>query len=569
MKVKLLLIMTVGALAVFSITALRVQDSGGSNLYAESETTTPHDTETCACCDPNQGGNESAEHQHDEHSPGDVGHSHGEVDQSGPSGGEHEHEGIQLDEQQRKKFAIEVGRVTAGALDRSVRVPGEVKLNADRVAHIVPTAQGIVRQVLKSVGDPVQPGEIIAWLESAQLGQAKVTYLGHVFELTCCSIELTRAQEIHDNTIKLLDMLKSNPSLESLQKLNGSAMGANRSDLIAAYAEYTFAQKAYEREKQLLEKQITSEQDYLKAESSFKKADALYAAVRDRIAFDIQRNLLEARRARQVREMDLMSSERQLYVLGLTAKDIHPLKELAQNQKSGPENGKVCTDPNCKDCAQHKGDIPAAAPQNRSMMTERLAWYPLRAPFAGTILTKHITLGEMVPADAMVFVIADLRTIWVDLQVHLNELSSIKNGQPVTISAGGRLPKAQDAIDYLDPTINPKTRTALARIVLPNPSGTWRPGLFVSADITLEKTSTNPTVDKSSIQYLEDKPCVFVLHGGQFEPRFLTLGRSNPRYVEIVSGLEAGETIVTKNSFRLKAEFMKRTMGDIGHGHAH
>jgi cobalt-zinc-cadmium efflux system membrane fusion protein len=139
----------------------------------------------------------------------------------------------------------------------------------------------------------------------------------------------------------------------------------------------------------------------------------------------------------------------------------------------------------------------------------------------------------------------------------------------VTISAGDRFPTVQGVLDYLDPTINPKTRTALARIVLPNPSGLWRPGLFISANIALEQTSTNATVEKSSIQYLEDKPCVFVLHGGQFEPRFLTLGWTNDRYVEIVSGLTAGETIVTKNSFRLKAEFMKRSMGDIGHGHVH
>jgi pyruvate/2-oxoglutarate dehydrogenase complex dihydrolipoamide acyltransferase (E2) component len=68
-----------------------------------------------------------------------------------------------------------------------VTLPGQIAINTDRVAHIMPNAAGVVREVLKNVGDTVEAGEVIAWLESAELGAAKVDYLSKWAELTCCS----------------------------------------------------------------------------------------------------------------------------------------------------------------------------------------------------------------------------------------------------------------------------------------------------------------------------------------------------------------------------------------------
>ena len=67
------------------------------------------------------------------------------------------------------------------------------------MAHIVPRASGIVREVLKSVGDRVKSGEILAWIVSAELAEAKVDYLSKLVELGCCRIDLTRAEDIHRN----------------------------------------------------------------------------------------------------------------------------------------------------------------------------------------------------------------------------------------------------------------------------------------------------------------------------------------------------------------------------------
>ena len=469
---------------------------------------------------------------------------------------------VHISDEQVRKYGIEVERAGSGEFEVNLSVPGEITFNENKLAHIVPTVPGKVRQVLKNVGDTVVAGEVIAWLESTKLGGAKVDYLTKQSEVSCCSIELTRAQEVYNNTVKLLETLKDSPSLEVLRNINGSAMGMNRSLLVSSYAEYTFARETYLREKDLYEKKISSKEDYLKAESSFKKADAKYAALRDSVNFEVYLNLQEARRAQNTREIELKAAEQRLYVLGLTSEDVNNLTVLSKNWGAQIEE-EECNDPNCTECAA-KGE------SDISITDEKLAWYPIRSPFEGTIIRKHITLGEVVKDDAEVFVVADLKTVWVDLQIHLKDIGLIKKGQDVIISAKSNVPRTKGVIDYVEPIVDGKTRTSHARVIVENTSGELRPGTFVTADVLVNKRKAELMVAKNILQDIDDDTCVFVQNEHNFEARPVTVGWSNDKYVEIISGLQAGEKIVTKNSFRIKAELEKAAgSGHAGHGHAH
>ncbi|MHC4388300.1 MAG: efflux RND transporter periplasmic adaptor subunit [Planctomycetota bacterium] len=491
-------------------------------------------------------------------------------DRGGHQHGEHGSDSIvQLSEQDVEKFGIEVDRAGPREFEIHLSVPGEIVINTDRMAHIVPTVPGIVRQVSKKLGDAIKADEVIAWLESADLGRAKIDYLGKWAEVGCCALDLTRAEQIHDNTIKLLEILKTSPSLETLQNTKGIAMGDNRSKLISAYAEYSFAKAAYLREKPLFEQKITSEQDFLTAQNAFKKTDAQYTAVCDSIAFEVRRDLLEAQRSQQLQRMQLKGAERQLKLLSLTNKDIRELELLAQGQDLPPGQESDCTDPNCTTCAS-EGHTPDEAAADAIHAEEKLAWYPLRAPFDGTIISKHITLGEMVKDDSEVFVVADLSTVWVDLRVHQKDLALVKEDQKVRISTKSDVRETEGVIDYVSPVIDEKTRTALARIELDNTPGRLRPGTFITANVLVEERNAEVVVAKSVLQDVDDKTCVFVQDEHGFELRPVTIGLSNDEYVEIVAGLRPGEKIVTKNSFRLKAELEKAAGGGhAGHGHAH
>jgi cobalt-zinc-cadmium efflux system membrane fusion protein len=199
---------------------------------------------------------------------------------------------------------------------------------------------------------------------------------------------------------------------------------------------------------------------------------------------------------------------------------------------------------------------------------ERLAWYPLRAPFDATVIDKHITLGEKLSGDSDAFTVADISTVWVNLNVHQKDLPLVKPGQHVRIAVGSAIPKVDGVISYVSPIVAQSSRTTLARVVLDNTSGLLRPGTFVTADVFVDKVPAKVAVAKDILQDIDDRTCVFVKNEHCFEARPVTVGCSNDEYVEIVSGIRAGEKIVTKNSFRLKAELQKDAGG--GHaGHAH
>ena len=94
----------------------------------------------------------------------------------------------------------------------------------------------------------------------------------------------------------------------------------------------------------------------------------------------------------------------------------------------------------------------------------------------------------------------------------------------------------------------------MARIVLPNPDGLWRPGLAVNIDLISGEADVPIVISSEAVQTLGDKTTVFVREGEQFEPRSVELGRSDDKWSEVIAGLMAGEQYAAKNSFILKAE---------------
>ncbi len=108
------------------------------------------------------------------------------------------------------------------------------------------------------------------------------------------------------------------------------------------------------------------------------------------------------------------------------------------------------------------------------------------------------------------------------------------------------------------------TRTATARVVLDNPNGLLRPGLFVTAELVEHEAAVPVAVTREAIQNIRGWSAVFVRYGNTFEARPLELGHRDGQWVEVLSGLSAGEQYVAKNSFVLKAE-----IGKSGAAHAH
>jgi len=369
----------------------------------------------------------TAEHEHSEDEHGEH-HEHSEAV-------------VRLSPEARTTFGIETAEAGPGKLERTITLPGEVRLNADRVAHIVPRVSGMVREVRKQLGDAVTPGEVLAVLDSRELADAKAADLA--------------AASRHE---------LANLNVERIQKL--------------------FSQK------------IAPEEELLKAKQAFAETD-----------------------------IEHRTAEAKLHALGLTQEQVESLHTEKDTDYSR---------------------------------------YEIKAPFAGTVIEKHITLGEVVNPDTSCFVLADLSDVWVDVTVYPQDIPQITVGRAVNVFATGISDAHRGKVAYVSPKIDEGTRTGMARVILANPDGHLRPGMFVRADLVLSEEDVGILVPDSAVQTIDNQTVVFVEEHGGYEKRPVILGKKSGTNCEVLSGLNPGERYATTGTFILKAELGK---GEAEHEH--
>jgi multidrug efflux pump subunit AcrA (membrane-fusion protein) len=461
-----------------------------------------------------------------------------------------------LSDAERRNAGIEIATAGSGSLAKEIRLPGEVLLNRERVAHVVPQIAGIALDVRVAEGDTVAAGDVLATLNSTELGEAKLDYLTKTNEVLCCDLLLPRAKTVHDNTVKLLGFLNGSPSLEALRAFDAGEAGENLTALVSAYAELVHAKQSFEREEGLYKKQIGSEQEYLAAKTKYEKAAANNRAVRDSVAFAIRRDLSEAEGERRAAKFAARTAEQRLRIMGLADKDIRELDALVR-----PAND--CKDPNCTDCK------PGATEQEHEhYFGNGFTKYEVRAPIAGQIVARHVSRGEKIGDDSDLFTIADTSSVWVDLTVYLKDLHAVRAGDELTIQAEHSDQETHGTIAMVSPVVDRETRTAKARVVLDNAKGDWRPGMFVVGLVRTSAKELAVAIPKHAVQTIEGKSVVFVPEGDAFEAVPVQTGRSDRERVEIVAGLEPGARFVANGAFELKAKLVTSSLGShAGHGH--
>jgi cobalt-zinc-cadmium efflux system membrane fusion protein len=184
----------------------------------------------------------------------------------------------------------------------------------------------------------------------------------------------------------------------------------------------------------------------------------------------------------------------------------------------------------------------------------------VRSPISGRVAERKVELGTAVGRDSLeteLFVVVDLSRVWVELSVASSDLPLIKEGQSVKIFARGLAETSSGKIVFVSPLVDKDTRTARVVAEIPNPDRTWRPGSFVTAGIVLNERTVPVTVPATAIQKLDGQSIVFVRTKDGFEKRNVVLGESEDQTLEIVSGLNPGESIAATNTFPLKAELSK------------
>jgi membrane fusion protein (multidrug efflux system) len=172
----------------------------------------------------------------------------------------------------------------------------------------------------------------------------------------------------------------------------------------------------------------------------------------------------------------------------------------------------------------------------------------VRAPFAGSIAERLVSVGDYVTRGTKVAVVVRTNPLRVKLTVPEQFISTVGVGQPVNFEVDA-YPGKQfvGKVQFVSPSLQADQRALTIEAVVPNPKGELKPGLFATARIEQRDRSTGVLIPTPAVQTAAGTSRVFVVHGDKVEERIVTIGQVVGDRTEISSGLKTGEQVATRN----------------------
>ncbi|MEO2064046.1 efflux RND transporter periplasmic adaptor subunit [Christiangramia sp.] len=185
--------------------------------------------------------------------------------------------------------------------------------------------------------------------------------------------------------------------------------------------------------------------------------------------------------------------------------------------------------------------------------------FPVYATVSGTVTEKMVEEGDYVKQGQPLYKIANLNTVWAEFDAYENQITSLKEGQTVKVTANAYRNEVFDAkVSFIDPLLNSSTRTIVVRAVLNNKNDLFKPGMFVEG--LIESTQPNATntvsIPSTAVMWTGERSVVYVKTNPDqpvFEMREVRLGNSNGDTYTILDGLENGDEVVTNGTFTVDA----------------
>lgn len=182
---------------------------------------------------------------------------------------------------------------------------------------------------------------------------------------------------------------------------------------------------------------------------------------------------------------------------------------------------------------------------------------PILAPMSGHLTAKMVYEGAAVKSGDLVLRLASRHRMWIDAQVPEQQMPLVSDGQPVRATLVSQPGKTfSGKVLFTHPHLDPQTRTALVRIEIDNQDLSLRQGMYATVEILADAYREGLTVPREAVIDTGRRQLVFVSLGeGRFAPRDVTLGLAGQEgTIEVQSGLQPGETVVTSGQFLLDSE---------------
>lgn len=190
------------------------------------------------------------------------------------------------------------------------------------------------------------------------------------------------------------------------------------------------------------------------------------------------------------------------------------------------------------------------------------------AQFGGTVLEKLLLPGTYIMPGDKIFGLSDLSVVWMYADIYEKDLAGIQPGQSVTVTSGAYPGETfTGQVTFINPVMDDATRTVKVRVEMPNPGGRLKPNMFVNADIRIP-LGDSLVVPESSLLDTGTRKIVFVAQDEDtFVKRDVVVGQSAEGYIQILSGLQPGDTVVTAATFLIDSQTQLGSFGShAGHG---
>ena len=182
----------------------------------------------------------------------------------------------------------------------------------------------------------------------------------------------------------------------------------------------------------------------------------------------------------------------------------------------------------------------------------------VRAPIAGVVTERGANTGLNVETNTKLFTIVDLSTVWVVADAYEKDFSRVHVGASASITTKAIPDEVlKTHVSYIDPQVNPETRTAKIRVEVPNPRQELRLGMFADVSIEAGTQDAMALIPRTAVQNVGNRTVVYVTDAkqpGRFVERDVRLGAATGNDVAVLSGVHSGDTIVVEGSFAIRAE---------------
>lgn len=404
-----------------------------------------------------------------------------------------------------RKAGVRVEAVEERRMAAHVEAPGEIRYDETRVARLAPRAAGTLVRVEKIIGQKVNRGDVLALVDALEAGRARSALLEALaqVDVKAASIERVRA------SVKQSEQIVGIRS-RALERVQSSAKEGFRSQADVQEAEGAVAE---------------AEADTLRVKAEMQEAEAALRETR----------------------LKLATAHQELTNLGIQL-DLDELEKLPPHEVHEEVMAAGIAD-------------ELAHTLDGSQSTANLV--PVVAPLDGVIVAADAIGGEVVDTSKQLFVVADVRRMWLILDVRQEDLAKVAAGQAVSFHSdadGGDAVTGK--VTWISTAADERTRTVKIRADLDNADGRLRANTFGTGRIVVRKSPKATAVPSAAVQWEGCCHVVFVrLTEDIFQTRKVQLGARQPPFTEVTAGVLPGEIVATAGSHVLKSDLLKSKLG--------